>query len=235
MGFKDVSRGSLLQGCRAALPIVVGYVALGLPAGILCAKAGMTPLMSCILAVFMYSGSGQYMIPNMFLVGTPLASLCASVSLVSSRQMLYGSALAPRFKGVKKGQLFWFASTVTDESFGVNTQKFQDGGWCPEQAQMVNTTSHLSWIISCTVGALLGNWLVIDTAIASFAMTSIFLCLLMMQKLDLENVITLGFAVLGVVICKLVGLAGAAILIGALLGVAAGMVAHVLRKRRAER
>ena len=66
-------------------------------------------------------------------------------------------------------------------------------------------------------------------------MTSIFLCLLMMQKLDLENVITLGFAVLGVVICKLVGLAGAAILIGALLGVAAGMVAHVLRKRRAER
>lgn len=211
---------------RAALPIILGYLALGLPCGILGAATGMNVWMVLILSVVMYSGSGQYMIAGMFLAGTPLVSLCASVSLVNTRQLLYGSALAPYFDGVGKPALTWFAATVTDESFGVNLNRFMGGGWTPRQAQLVNTFSHLSWIAANVTGVLLGTWLVIDTAIASFAMTSIFLCLLLMQRFTKSHVLAAVVAVAGVVVCKLCALSGTAILVGALAGVVAGTLAH---------
>ena len=55
-------------------------------------------------------------------------------------------------------------------------------------------------------------------------MTSIFLCLLFSQKATKSNIAAALTAVLGVFACKCVGLSGPAILVGALVGVAAGMI-----------
>lgn len=226
MGFtrKDVERAF-----RMALPICLGYIALGLPCGVLGAAAGMNLVQVLVLSVVMYSGSGQYMIPNLYMAGSPLIALSVTVSLVSSRQMLYGSALSPFFKGVPKGKLFLFAATVTDESFGVNLRAFDAGIWDPRKAQLVNSFSHGFWIVSNCVGVLLGTWLVIDTAIASFAMTSIFLCLLLMQRFTPSHVAACGASILGIVVLKTVGLGGISILVASILGVIAGMlVDHLL-------
>lgn len=214
----------MTQAFRASLPIVIGYVALGVPCGILGAAVGMGLFQVLLLSVLMYSGSGQYMIPNMFLAGVPMASISATVTLVSSRHLLYGSALSPYFQGVSKLRLVFFAATVTDESFGVNLMRFQTGRWTPVQAQAVNTFSHMSWIISNALGVLLGAWLMIDTSIAAFAMTAIFLCLLFMQKFSFSHVAAAVMSVIGVIICKLVGLEGVAILVGALSGILMGVI-----------
>lgn len=47
------------------------------------------------MSVLFYSGAGQFMIPNMWLAGAPIASIIASVSFVNTRQMLYSAAFAP--------------------------------------------------------------------------------------------------------------------------------------------
>ena len=215
---------SIGQAFRAALPVMIGYVALGVPCGILGAAAHMTLMQILLLSVFMYSGTGQYMIPNLFLAGMAPISLSATVTLVSSRQMLYGSALAEFFSGVRKSRLVLYAATVTDETFGVNIARFQAGMWTPKQAQAVNSFSHLSWTLSNLTGALLGAWLVIDTRIAAFAMTSLFICLLLSQHFDRSHVLALFASIAGVIICKLLGLGGPAILAGALLGIAVGFL-----------
>ena len=59
---------------------------------------------------------------------------------------------------------------------------------------------------------------------------SIFLCLLFSQKGSKANIAAALVAVLGVFLCKCIGLSGPAILIGALLGVVAGIM--VSRKER---
>ena len=74
------------------------------------------------------------------------------------------------------------------------------------------------------MGVVLGNLLTVPTALASFAMTSIFLCLLFSQKGTAGNIAAALAAVFGVFLCKLIGLSGPAILIGALLGVVAGLI-----------
>ena len=182
----------------AALPIVLGYVAIGVPCGILCDSIGLNALQVFAMSVLFYSGAGQFMIPNMWLAGAPIASIIASVSFVNTRQMLYSAAFAPHCIGVRKRLAFLFAATVTDESYGVNTLKFEEGGWSVRRALFVNLFSCTSWTLSCTVGVLVGNAIGIPLAIASFAMTSIFICLLCTQKANVENVVAAAVAMLGV-------------------------------------
>ena len=225
------SSDNIRAAFTAALPIMLGYVAIGIPCGILSASIGLNALQVFLMCALFYSGAGQFMIPNMWLAASPIASIIASVSFVNTRQMLYATAFAPWCEKVSKRLSFWFAATVTDESFGVNIKQFEQGGWSVQRATLVNLCSQSSWTISCVIGVLIGNAIGIPLAIASFAMTSIFICLLVTQKLSGANVVAAIMAIVGVFVCKLIGLAGPAIFFGALFGVLCAFVFSRLRER----
>lgn len=213
-----------------AAPIMVGYLFLGIPCGILSQSVGMDALQVFLLSALFYSGAGQYMIPNMWLVGSPMAAIIASVTLVNSRQMLYGASLSRFCENASKKLSFLYGATVTDETFAVNVVKLEMGEWSIKGATLVNLLSQSSWALANVLGVVIGGLLSVPTALASFAMTAIFLCLLFSQPSTKGNIAAAVVAVLGVILAKSIGLAGPAILIGALLGVAAGMI--VVRKER---
>ncbi len=221
----------IYQSFKAAFPIMLGYVAIGLPCGILSASIGLTALQAFLLSILFYSGAGQFMIPNMWLAGSPLISIIASVSLVNTRQMLYSASFAPFCENVKKHLAFLFAATVTDESYGVNIAKFNEGEWSVGRATLVNLMSMFTWAFSNALGVVIGSAIGVPLAIASFAMTSIFICLLVTQKLSMANVIAAVCAGVGVVVCKVVGLAGPAILIGAIFGVVCALLFSSIKDR----
>ena len=223
------TRDNIQAAFHAALPIMLGYVAIGLPCGILSASIGLNALQVFLLALLFYSGAGQFMIPNMWLASAPMAPIIASVSLVNTRQMLYSASFAPWCKDVPRPLAFWFAASVTDESFGVNMQKFLEGGWSVQKAVLVNEFSHSSWTISCVIGVLIGGAVDIPLPIAAFAMTSIFICLLVTQPLTSPNIVAAFFAIAGVFVCKMVGLSGPAILIGALVGIVCAFLFQRIR------
>ncbi len=215
------SKAHIKDAFSAAVPVMLGYIAIGIPCGILCDSIGLNALQVFLLSALFYSGAGQFMIPNMFLAGSSVASIVASVSLVNTRQMLYSASFAPNCEGVSKRLAFFFAATVTDETYGVSTQRFAEGDWSVDRALMTNLFSQSSWTLSNVVGVLVGSALSIPLNIASFAMTSIFICLMVTQKLTSANIVAMVSAMLGVYLAKLLGLTGPAILIGALIGVLA--------------
>lgn len=219
---------------RAAYPIMLGYVGIGVPCGILCQSVGLDALQVLLLSALFYSGAGQFMIPNMYLTAAPLASIVSSVSFVNTRQMLYSASLAPFCADAPRWMAFLFAATVTDESFGVSIRRFEEGGWTVDRALMVNLLSQSSWAASNVVGVLLGSALALPLPIAAFAMTSIFICLLVTQRLTSANVVAGACAMAGVFACKAVGLTGPAILIGAVAGVALALAYDALRRRARE-
>jgi 4-azaleucine resistance transporter AzlC len=217
----------IYQGLVASAPIVAAYVVLGIPCGILGARAGMSIVQVALMSVLFYSGAGQYMIPNMVISGSPIASIVLSVSLVNSRQILYAASLSRYLGKVGKKLAVMFTATVTDESFGVNLSRYSSpAGWDARRATIVNVCSWLTWILATTLGAILGNIFDVPVALASFAMTSIFICLLFTQTANKGNVIAALVAALGVLICKLVGLSGPAIFIGAMLGIIAALISN---------
>ncbi len=227
-----IAKEHIKDAFHAAVPIMLGYVAIGVPCGILCNSIGLSALQVFLLSALFYSGAGQFMIPNMYLAGSPLASIIASVSLVNTRQMLYSASFAPECQGVSKRLAFFFAATVTDESYGVSTAKFEEGGWSVDRALFVNLFSQSSWALSNVAGVFVGSAIDIPLNIAAFAMTSIFICLLVTQKMTSANIIAIVCAMLGVYGCKAIGLTGPAILVGAVLGVVVAMAYSSVRDKR---
>nr|WP_315521628.1 AzlC family ABC transporter permease [Olegusella massiliensis] len=209
-----------------ALPVMLGYLAIGLPSGILAAQVGVPTWACFVVSATVYSGAGQFMFPNMVLAGASPLAIIASISLVNTRQVLYSAAFAPFFRKTSRLLTVVFSATVTDETFGINLDKLSRVGedWTPQDALAINLESMFSWASANCIGALVGPLLALPTEITSFAMTAIFICLLVGQKMRIEAVLALVVAVLGVAVCKLVGLGGLAVFLGALLGVIAGTV-----------
>lgn len=215
---------TLKRAFPVALPVMLGYLMIGLPAGILEAAVGITPAEAFLMSVTLYTGAGQFMIPNLVMAGQSVAAIITSVSLVNTRQMLYSAAFAPWFHDEPKPLTALFAATVTDESFGVNVAQYEAGQWDAASATAVNILSMLSWATANAVGALVGDVVALPTDVASFAMTSIFICLLLCQDLTRANIVAALSAIAVTALCKLVGLGSMAIIVGAVVGVVLGLV-----------
>ena len=205
------------------MPVFAGYIGIGLPCGIMEQQAGLSALQAFITSVLLYAGAGQFMLAGMWISGTPIATIAASISAVNLRQILYSASLSKYCRSVSKRLAFAYSASVTDETFGVNIQRFESGNWKVSQALLVNAFSCVGWASANAVGVLLGEVVSIPVSIGSFAMTSIFICLLLTQKMTKVNIVVSVAAFLGVVICKLVGLSSVAIVVGAVIGVACGL------------
>ena len=218
------TRADLSAALRAALPVMLGYVTIGIPCGVMAAEVGLGPPAAFLLSSTFYSGAGQFMMAALALAGTPLASMIASVALVSTRQLLYSAALSPYLASAPRPLATLFAATVTDESFGVNLDRFAaDEAWGPERATAVNLMSMLSWAFAIALGAAVGPALAIPTTVMSFAMTSIFVCLLVSRSWTFVTAAVVSVSVASVLLLKALGVGSVSVLVGALAGIAAGL------------
>lgn len=223
------SADDLRAGVSAALPVMMGYVAIGIPCGVMAAEVGLSPAVAFLLSATFYSGAGQFMMASLALAGTSVPSMVASVALVSTRQLLYSAALSPYVSDAPRPLAALFAATVTDESFGVNMDRFAGAdAWSTERATVVNVASMLSWAAANALGALVGPALAIPTAIMSFAMTAIFICLLAGQRWTRVTAVVAATSAAAVVALKLLGAGSLSVLLGAIVGVLAGLVAGAL-------
>lgn len=204
---------------------MLGYVAIGIPCGVMENEIGIGPLPAFLISCTFYSGAGQFMVPPMILAGMPLASIALSIGLVSSRQMLYSAAFSPFFAHVRKCLSVLFAATVTDESFGVNMEHYSSGKpWDERKATLVNIFSMLSWAASNAAGSALGAVVDLPLDVMSFGMTSIFACLLVGQLGGVTAAVVCIASFIAVGLLKLAGAGGIAIFAGALAGIVAGLV-----------
>ena len=219
-----VTRAEVRQALLSAAPVMLAYVSIGIPCGVMEAQVGFTPLMAFLFSCTYYSGAGQFMVPNLWLAGTPLASIFLSVSFVTSRQLLYSAAFAPHLRGERTSTKLAFSSLVTDETFGVNLGQYATGTWDARRAILVNIFCVLSWAAANGVGAALGAVIDLPIAVMSFGMTAIFICLLVGQQWDRTNAVVAAVTVVCLVVGKLAGLGGVAIFASAVAGVVAGVL-----------
>lgn len=232
----EETHGLVVTVFAVAWPIALSYVAVGLPCGVLEAQTGMTPAMAFVMGATVLSGAGQFMMSNMWLAGTPVASIAASVATISTRFALYSASLAPHLEGASKRLGFACSATLTEEAYGISLGKLVEGGcvggggaggsgWSAAHATLLNVMLLLTWAASCAAGAALGSVVDIPTAIAGFACTSLFICLLLTQPRTRGNAMAAAAAATTVAVCKMVGFSGMAVPLAALVGVAVALVA----------
>lgn len=221
---RKITLKTLKRSFLVAYPVMLGYVAIGIPCGILSASVGMNWIQVLLFSIFFYSGAGQFMIPNMFLAGSDLISIIGSVSFVNTRQMLYSASLAPKCKNCGKRKLFWYMATVTDETYGIAIENFKRSDWSVENSIFLNEFSHASWTISCVVGVLIGSLVNIPLEIASFAMTCMFIYLATTALDSKPAFVAAGTAIVAVVALKSFGIGSACIFFASIIGVLFGYI-----------
>lgn len=171
------------DGVYACIPTLLGYIGIGIAAGVVGKAANLSVLEVTLLAVIVYAGAAQFIIAGLMLVATPITAIIFTVFLVNSRHFLMSMATAPFFRRFSLLDNIAIGSLLTDESFAVTMNAVANK--VPVNASWMhglNLTAYVAWILSCLVGALIGEWLP-DPAIfgLDYALVAMFIGLLYLQ------------------------------------------------------
>ena len=211
----------VLKIVKTVWPVMLTYVAIAAPCGMIMAQTGMEPWMVFALSSTFVTGSGQFI---------------ASVAAISSRFALYSASIAPHLRGASKRQTLAVAATLTEEAYGISLAKLVKGeDWGPLESFVLNVILIATWGVSCTTGAIVGAVVDVPTAIAGFVCTSLFICLLFSQRLSRGNVVAAGLAAVSVAICKFLGWTNIAVPASVLVGVVTALACDVLAEGRGAR
>jgi 4-azaleucine resistance transporter AzlC len=178
---KRGTKTSILQGLSAAWPICLGYIPIGLAFGVLAQKAGLYPIEIMLMSILVFAGSSQFIAVSMLSTGAGALSIILTTFAVNLRHLLMSSSLAVFLGNATHRKLTLFAYGVTDESFAVNYTRFSRKTWSLNRALVVNHTANLAWIISSIIGGYSGRFIHQGAFGIDYALTAMFICLLIFQ------------------------------------------------------
>ena len=195
---------SILQGLSAAWPICLGYIPIGLAFGVLAHKAGLYPIEIMLMSILVFAGSSQFIAVSMLATGAGALSIILTTFAVNLRHLLMSSSLAVFLGDATRRKLTLFAYGVTDESFAVNYTRFSRKVWSLNRALVVNHTANLTWIVSSVIGGYSGRFIRQGAFGIDYALTAMFICLLIFQLKGRLYVLTAVIAGVLAVILSLI-------------------------------
>ena len=184
-----VQHSVLLTAFRYSIPVLLGYIAIGAAFGLLMADAGYPWWLSLVMSAVMFAGAGQYIAVGFFAAGTGIWEAALVQLVVNARHMAYGLSMMNRFKNL--GPLkFYIIFGLTDETFALLSSLPEESRSLPEENDsedrarfmfLVTLLDHLYWIAGGLVGAVAGSLIPFSTEGIGFALTALFIVLMIEQ------------------------------------------------------
>jgi len=195
---------SLIYAFPHTIPIMTGFLFLGMTYGILMRVSGFSIWIALAASVFIFAGSMQFVAVNILL--SPFAPLQAFLMtlMINARHLFYGISMLERYKGsgAKKPYLIF---ALCDETFSVNCSVD-----IPEDADrhwfmfFVTLLDQLYWVAGTLLGAAFGSFINFNTAGLDFVMTAMFAVIFLEQLLK-EKHLSVPLAGLGCsILCLLI-------------------------------
>ncbi|MBU4484267.1 AzlC family ABC transporter permease [bacterium] len=179
---REIKRQNFFTGATMAIPIVVGYVALGIPFGILGVKIGLPVWVLVLMSIFVFAGSAQFVALQLIEAKSGIFPIITVAFILNLRHFLMAMSLGDVLHRVKIPFLTYLAHSITDESYGVNIVKADDGKKLHSWNMFgTNLVAHVSWVLATYIGASLGKVLPVDEVYTSGALPIMFAVLLGMQ------------------------------------------------------
>src|SRR2546427_1033302 len=85
---------------RAAVPVVLGYLGIGIAAGVVERAAGLSYAEVLLLSTVLYAGSAQFVVTSMLSLASPASAIALTLFFLNLRHLLLSAALAPALRGV---------------------------------------------------------------------------------------------------------------------------------------
>ena len=107
----DIIRKAL----RDTLPVLAGYVVLGIGFGMLLKARGYGWLFSLYMSVGIYAGSMQFLLIDMLTESVSLVSAALTAFLVNCRHLFYSISMVDRYKNTGRAKPYLIYA-LTDET-----------------------------------------------------------------------------------------------------------------------
>jgi len=219
----------LKQAFVASLPVMAGYVFLGMGFGIVLNSKGYGVLWALAMSVFIYAGSMQYVAIDLISGGAGLIVTALTTLAVNARHLFYGISMVNKYKNVPKKPFLIF--TLTDETYSLVCRENKDVENKENYYFWVSLFNYSYWVTGSVLGSLIGAVLPFSTEGIDFALTALFITVFVEQWLSTKDHLSAIIGVGASVFC-LVVFGSEGFLIPAMLLITALLT---LTKRRADK
>ncbi len=183
---------------KVTLPVMAGFLFLGIAYGILMSEAGFSPWWSFFVSLFVYAGSLQFALVTFLAGGTPLLTVALMSLFINARHMFYGLSFVDDFKAFPWWARGYFVFSLSDETYSLLYAEKQKTDFPQKRAWlMIAVLNHFYWILGSLIGGLIGKGFTLDFTGIDFAMTALFVVILVeqFQKSHLRTPALIGLAV----------------------------------------
>lgn len=189
-----MNKQTLTQAFRASLPVMAGYLVLGLGFGVLLQNQGYSFLWAFLMSLTIYAGSMQYAALDLISGGAGLITTALMTLMINARHFFYGLSMLDKYQNTGKARPYLIFS-LTDETYSLVCTPAPEGVQEHSYYLLVSLFDQIYWVLGSTLGGLLGPILPFDSTGMDFAMTALFVVIFVEQWLSAKNHIP---AVLGV-------------------------------------
>ena len=100
-----MKRKALKAAFPLTLPVMAGYLFLGLGFGILLASKGFSFLWAAFMSIIIYAGSMQYVAIDLLAAGASFITTAIMTVMIQIRHLFYGLSLIVKYKNVGKKKI----------------------------------------------------------------------------------------------------------------------------------
>lgn len=178
---RNRARAALAAAFPHTIPILAGFVFLGITCGIYAGSLGLPWWMPTLMSIVIFAGSAEFVVASQLAGAFDPLTTFAVVLIINARHLFYGLSMLERFRGLGRKRPYLIFG-MCDETFSINYATEPpagvDRGWFMFWVTLLN---HLYWIVGCTLGSVFGAVVATSIEDVSFAMTALFVVIFLDQ------------------------------------------------------
>ncbi len=174
-------RGSIGFAFRQSVPVMLGYIFLGIAFGLLLQDAGYHFGWAFLSSVVIYAGSMQFVLVSLLTGGASLFYAAVMTLFINGRHIFYGLSFVEKYK--KMGVACpYMVFSLTDETYSLLCSiKVPEGMEENKVFFWISFLDHCYWVIGSVMGALAGSRIGFDSTGIDFSMTALFIVIVVEQ------------------------------------------------------
>lgn len=191
------------QAFYKSVPVMAGYIVLGVGFGILMRGAGYGVLWTAAMSGFIYAGSMQYVGVSLLTGGASVLTAILTTIMVNARHLFYSISMVDTYKDAGRYKPYMIFA-LTDETYSLLCDAKVPEGCDPARYRFfVSLFDHSYWVTGSILGSLLGAVIPFSTAGIEFSMTALFITSFTEQWLSTGDHIPALTGLLGTLVCLL--------------------------------
>lgn len=171
----------IASGVSRSIPILLGYIPVGIAFGLLAMDAGIPPLLVVLMSTLVLGAASQIIAIQLITLGADLWVIVVTTFVVNLRHMLMASYLAPHLNGWGRRSIALFSFGLTDEAFALHATRLREGKLPKTEAITINVMALVSWIVGTVLGVLVGPLVVDNLGLSlEYALPAMFIALVVL-------------------------------------------------------